>query len=231
VAKSTWAGGIKPRHGKDVQVRLNKRAGSLRVLLRTPSGPLTDRTAVTVTSKGTGQWWTATARGGSVAFAGLYPGRYRLKFDGAGSWLPSTGPVRGGKVRAGRGAIGIFDVDRRGATITGTAVDVENGQSQALADVSVAAYDADGRRLGSATTSSTGRYSLTGQIGTQGVTLVLQPGGANPPYLHGANGHYCTFGSTTTTVSATAGRTVTAPTVQLPRLPADRQSDPAVCVS
>src|SRR4051794_21047350 len=65
VGKSAWAGKVRTNHGENLSIRLGKRAGALRLLLDTPSGPLTAKATVTVTSKATGQWWTATARGGS----------------------------------------------------------------------------------------------------------------------------------------------------------------------
>ena len=81
------------------------------------------KTSVTITSKATGQWWTATASGGTAVFRGLYPGRYKLKFDGAGVWLPTTVAVQKAKVHGNKMAFGSVRLTKRGGWITGTVVD------------------------------------------------------------------------------------------------------------
>ncbi|MBA2954393.1 hypothetical protein GON03_08670 [Nocardioides sp. MAH-18] len=176
VAKSTWAGAIRPRQGKDVRIRLDKRAGAMRVLLLSPEGSLTARTQVTVTNRTTGQWWTATARSGSAVFQGLYPGRYTLDFPGAGVWLRATGkPVQRATVRPGRTVIGKVKVTQRGGWITGQAVDA-HAPAYPLAKAQVQLYDAYGTKVDETTTATDGTFLLDGQLYTQtGMTVVVNP--------------------------------------------------------
>lgn len=231
VDKSVYAGTIKPRTGKNLNIKLRKSAGALRVLLYTPNGSLGGKTSVTITSKKTGQWWTATARNGSVVFEGLYPaGGYRLKFDGLGVWLPRTASVASAKVRANQTDIGKFKITRRGAWVTGTVVDAKDGTFP-LAGAQVLLYNQSGTKLGTTTTNSSGRFSFAGQFVTQsGMTVVAQPGPYSP-YL-GKGEHYCKYGKVTTAAfSITTGREAPIGNVPLPYRPADEQDSTVTCVS
>ena len=194
VGKSAWAGAVKPRTGQNVDIKLKKRAGALRVLLYTPSGSLTGKTSVTITSKATGQWWTATAKGGSAVFQGLYPGGYKLEFAGLGVWLPRTGSVASGKVRSNQTDIGKFKISQRGGWITGTAVD-SGAPAYPIKNAQVLLYDQAGTKLDETTSSTTGAFTLDGQLRTQsGMTVVVNPGPASGGWTQGAA--WCHFEST-----------------------------------
>jgi hypothetical protein len=228
VGKSSYAGLIKPRKGRDVAIRLNKRAGALRVLLYTSNGSLGGKTSVTITSKATGQWWTATAKGGTAIFEGLYPGGYKLKFDGVGVWLPQTGTVVSGKVKSNQTDLGKFKVTKRGASVSGSVVDAKD-TTFPLEGAQVLLFNGAGTKLGTTTSDSSGRFSFTGQLTTQsGMTVVAQTG-LYSPYL-GKGTHYCKYGTATTAPFAiTTSRDSAIGLVALPHLPADEQDDPATC--
>jgi hypothetical protein len=194
VGKSAWAGAVKPRTGQNIAVRLKTRAGALRVLLYTPDGSLGGKTPVTLTSKATGQWWTATAKGGTAVFEGLYPGKYTLKFDGLGIWLPRTGTVASAKVRSGSTDIGKFKISKRGGWLTGRVVDDADSGSPAvgIANAHVSLQTSSGDELASTTSNSNGDFTLAGPLTTRsGLTVV-----ATPPSGGWANAQsslYCLF--------------------------------------
>lgn len=194
VGKSTWAGRVKTGHGRNVSIRLGKRTGALRLLLDTPSGPLKTKASVTVTSKATGQWWTATAKGGSAVFKGLYPGKYTVDFPGAGIWLRDTKPVKGATVRRGGTAIGQAKLTKRGGWITGQAVDA-GAPTYPMPNAQVQLYDRYGTKIDETVTAADGTFLLDGQLYTQSeMTVVINPwpdrGGYTPTT------GYCHFKST-----------------------------------
>jgi len=198
VSKSAWAGAVKPHTGKNLRIRLTRPAGAMRVLLYTPNGSLGGKTSVTVTSKSTGQWWTATARSGTAVFQGLYPGHYTLKFDGLGVWLPRTATVQVAKVKPNRTVIGKFKVTQRGGWITGTVVDAgdpgvalrppfEGGQG-----ATVSLYNAAGAKLATTTSNASGNFTLSGPLTTQSnLTITVDPTGNSGGYMRGQG--YCHF--------------------------------------
>lgn len=219
VGKSTWVGKVRTGSGKDVRVRLGKRSGSLRVLLYKPDGSsLAGKATVTVTSRATGQWWTATARDGSVVFKGVHPGRYKLKFDGAGSWLASTGAVQRAKVRANRAAIGTFKVARRGGWITGQAVD-GGAPAYPLPNAEALLFDRYGTEIDRTTTDAGGYFVLDGQLDTQtGMTVVVNANPAQGGYTQTTA--YCHFGPATLPgIPVTAARETPLGAVAVPRDP------------
>ncbi len=221
VAKSTWAGRVKPRQGTDVRVRLGKRAGALRVLLYTPQGTLKRKTEVTVTSKTTGQWWTATARGGSAVFQGLYPGRYTLDFPGAGIWLRAEKrPIQRATVRAGRTVLGKAKIVKRGGWITGQAVDA-GAPAYALPNAQVQLYDAYGTKIDETISAADGTFTLDGQIDTQdGMTVVVNPWPERGGFAQTTG--YCKFVPTSLPgIPATQGRGTALGAVGVPRAPDD----------
>ncbi len=112
VGKSTWAGAVKPGKIKNVNIKLTKKAGNLTLYLFTPNGLLSSKTTLTVTSKQTGQWWSATSGNGTFVFKGLYPGKYNVEFKGAGVWFAKTGPVEKAEVKSGRMDFGSFHADQ-----------------------------------------------------------------------------------------------------------------------
>lgn len=198
VAKSAWAGAVKPRTGQDVRIHLRKPAGAMRVLLYTPNGSLGGKTSVTVTSKASGQWWTANAKNGTAVFQGLYPGRYTLKFDGVGVWLPRTGAVQVAKVRPGRTVIGKFKVTQRGGWITGRIVDATQPTSPLTPPwtngpgATVALYDAAGSKVATTTSRADGTFTLSGALKTQSkLTVVVDPPSQGGGYMNG--GARCLF--------------------------------------
>lgn len=199
VGKSAWAGAVKPRTGQNIDIKLKKRAGALRVLLYTPSGSLSGKTSVTVTSKATGQWWTATAKGGSVVFQGLYPGKYKLEFGGLGVWLPRTGSVASGKVRSNQTDIGKFKISQRGGWVTGRIVDGTAPASPLQPPwvngpgATVALYNTAGSKVATTTSRPDGTFTLSGTLTTQsGLTVVIDPPSQGGGYMNGAA--RCLFG-------------------------------------
>jgi len=227
VGKSAWAGKVRTNHGENLSIRLGKRAGALRLLLDTPSGPLTAKATVTVTSKTTGQWWTATARGGSAVFKGLYPGKYTLDFAGSGIWLPDTKPVKGASVRSGGTTIGQAKVTKRGGWITGQAVDA-GAPAYPLEKAQVQLYDVYGTKVDETVTDGSGRFTLDGQLSTQtGMTVVINPNPQLGGYTQTTS--YCQFVSRTLpNVPATQGRETPLGAVGVQRAPG--QTNPS-CAS
>lgn len=177
VSKSTWAGGVKPGKGKDISVRMNKRAGVMTAYLFTPNGLLPGTTSVTVTSKATGQWWTARSKRGTADFRGLYPGRYKLKFDGLGVWLPATLTVKKANVRANKPTFGSVRLTKRGGWLEGHAVDGGN-PAYGIAGAQVQLFNAYGTKLDETTSADDGYFKLDGQLRTQaGMAVVINPPG------------------------------------------------------
>ncbi|MFC7493382.1 MULTISPECIES: MSCRAMM family protein [unclassified Nocardioides] len=217
--KSVWAGKVRTGRGTDVRVPLRERAGSLRVLLYTPDGSaLAGRTTVTVTSLKTGQWWTATARGGTAVFPGVHPGRYRLKFDGAGNWLADEGRIRKAQVRPGRPSIGTFEVRKRGGWITGQAVDA-GAPAYPLGQAQVQLYDVYGTKIDETTSSDSGWFTLDGQLATQrNMTVVINPRPDRGGYVQTVS--YCRFDSKSVTgVSVAQGKETRLGAVGVARTP------------
>lgn len=198
VGKSVWAGAVKPGQGKNLNIALTAKAGSMTVYLFTPAGRLRNTTPVTVTSKKTGQWWTGTARNGTAVFKGLYPGAYTLKFDGAGVWFAKTGSVLRASVKPGRMAFGKFDITKRGGWITGNLVDAGapdltlepayDGAKGALLRL----FNKAGTEIASTYSGADGYFVINGQLATQtGLTIVVQPGVESAGYMRGEG--YCHF--------------------------------------
>jgi hypothetical protein len=225
VGRSEYVGAIKVAQGKDVGVRLRQRAGDLRVLLYTSGGSLTGRSTVTVTSTRTGQWWSAKATGGTAVFRGLYPGTYTMKFDGTGNWLPSTAKVQGAQVRPGNVVIGKFKVTRRGAWITGQAVDA-SAPAYPLASSQVQLYDAYGTKIDETTSAADGTFTLDGQLYTQqGMTVVVNPWPERGGYVQTTG--YCQFQSTSRpSISVTQGKETALGAVGVTRMPVDPTVSP-----
>ena len=176
VDKCTWVGGLDTGQFKDAKTRLRKQAGSLTVFLTTASNGTPPRSTVTVTSKRTGQWWTATARDGKAVLSGLHPGGYSIKYDGAGIWLTQLGSVRHASVSSGRMEFGDFRLTQRGGWIRGNVVD-SSDETRPLAEAVVQLWSASGTKLAESISSDDGSFDLKGQLTTQeGLTIVVQPG-------------------------------------------------------
>ncbi|GAA4378982.1 carboxypeptidase-like regulatory domain-containing protein [Nocardioides caricicola] len=197
VGKSTWAGAVSPSKFKNVKIRLGKKAGQMSLYLFTPDGLLTVKNTLTVTSKETGQWWSATSGNGTFSFKGLYPGRYTAKFEGAGVWFPKTGAVEKAVVRSNGYTSGSFRLTKRGGWLRGHLVDGDGQRMVALKPgytngpgATVRLFNAAGDQIATATSDSEGQFILKGQLATQdGLTIVVEP----PPggYLRGEG--YCQF--------------------------------------
>lgn len=192
VDKSVYAGKIKRGRAKNLAIGLKKKGGSLLVDLFYDNGVrAAGKFSVTAVSKTTGQFWTANAKGGKVTFRGLYPGAYSLVVPGSGDYLAQTGPIQGAKVRAGKADLASrFVWTKRGATVSGRAVDAKTGQP--LGPVIVTLYSSSGQALATTTTNSAGQFFLTGQLTTStNLTVQVRPGGASTYLTTGSSS--CAF--------------------------------------
>lgn len=230
VGRSTFVRGLRPGDRADTAIALNQRAGKLQVRLRAGGETMRETAFVTAVSKATGQFWTVKARRGKAVFAGLFPGKYRMVAPGVGSWLPQEGAIDGAKVPANGGAdlVSVFTWTKRGATVSGFVIDGEYPQAS-LEGVSVLLFAADGTRLGTTETRSDGSFTVGGQVYTQdGVTVKLQPGGFNAPYLQGQ--FYCKFGTLTLEpLAVTEGQDLPLGDLALPQLPTAEQDNKSNC--
>lgn len=230
VGRSTFVRGLRPGDRANTAIALNQRAGKLQVRLRAGGETMRETAFVTAVSKATGQFWTVKARRGKAVFAGLFPGKYRMVAPGVGSWLPQEGAIDGAKVPANGGAdlVSVFTWTKRGATVSGFVIDGEYPQAS-LEGVSVLLFAADGTRLGTTETRSDGSFTVGGQVYTQdGVTVKLQPGGFNAPYLQGQ--FYCKFGTLTLEpLAVTEGQDLPLGDLALPQLPTAEQDNKSNC--
>lgn len=202
VDKCTWAGGVDFGQSKNKKIKLKKRAGSLTVFIDTATGGSAPSSNVTVTSKATGQWWTAKLRKGKAVFKGLYPSRYNYKYDGGGIWLAATGSVRGGDVRSDKMSFGDVRLTKRGAWITGSLLDGGpdgTGTGFALTPpytgakgATVTLYSAYGQPLATGYSDKNGNFKLQGQLTSQSdLTVVVEPTPSSGGYMIGEG--YCLF--------------------------------------
>jgi Carboxypeptidase regulatory-like domain len=200
VAKSSYVG-LQLGRARKVSPSLRTRAGRLLVDLYAGSAPLTGRHPITVVSRSNGQWWTANASGGSVSFAGLYPGRYKIIVPGVGNYFASTGTVAGAEVRPGRAAFGSYRLTKRGGWVTGTVVD-SSYPTRKLSGATVTLRDAKGATVATTTSGAGGRFTFGGPLTTRsGMKVVVGPGPYSP-YL-GTDPATCAYISTTLTKSFT----------------------------
>ncbi|HEY0951676.1 carboxypeptidase-like regulatory domain-containing protein [Nocardioides sp.] len=214
--KSAWAGTVLPGRPKNLAIGLTERAGSMTVYLFTPEGRLRATTPVTITSRKTGQWWTATARNGTAVFKGLYPGGYTLKFDGAGVWFARTGSVERATVRSGQMAFGKFDITQRGGWVTGTVVD-GGDPTTTMANAQVRLLDANENVVASTVADADGFFELTGRLATQdGMTVVVDPKADSGGWMQG--GLWCKFAQgSLAPVEVVTGEETYVGDVELPR--------------
>jgi hypothetical protein len=193
VDKCTWAGAVAPRQIKNVPVRLTRKAGSLTVFVQTASGGSAPASTVTVTSKATGQWWTAKVRRGKAVLRGLYPGRYRIKYDAAGVWFTQGGSVHGAVVRSGRMAFGDFRLTKRGGWIRGSVIDGGSTGTYSLMPpyegangATITLRNAAGAKIASTYSDAHGNFKLDGQLATQsGLVIDVQPTEQSGGYMIG----------------------------------------------
>ena len=194
VGKCTWAGGVNFGQAKNKSVQLTQRAGSLTVFVDTADGGSAPASNLTVTSKSTGQWWTARVRGGKAVFTGVFPSRYNFKYDGGGVWLGATGSVNNGKVRPNTMGFGNVRIKDRGGWITGSLVDA-SAPTYALVPktaqpgAAVMLFNANGTKVAETTSDTDGNFTLTGALPTQeGLTIVVDPSNTAGGYMFGG-GH------------------------------------------
>lgn len=230
VDKSTWAGGLNTGQSKNFAIKLKKRAGSLTVYLFQPQGLLKTTTTLTVTSKATGQWWSAKSGNGTFVFRGVHPGKYRAEFEGAGVWFAKTGAVGKADVKPGKMAFGDFHLTKRGGWVTGVVADGggTSGPTEfTMADVRVGLYDAQGRELATAVTDADGRFKLQGRLATQdGLTITVDPSSNGGGWMKAAPpDNWCLFeGGEASDASVTTGEETFYGPVFLPRSTASAQS-------
>lgn len=231
VGKSLFVRGLRSGNVKNVAIAMGTKAGSLRVELKAGGKKMGKKVFVTAVSKATGQFWTAKASRGVVIFKGLYPGGYRMVAPGVGRYLPEEGPIRNARVRAG-GAdlVSTFEWTHLGASIVGTVYD-EVYPDFPLPQVTVLAFNSDGAKIGQATTLSDGTFRIVGPIPTQkDVTIKIQPGGVNPPYLNTAGNSYCKFGTAEQSgIGLVEGEELNLGDLQLPQLPKEEQDNKDAC--
>ncbi|WP_134738115.1 carboxypeptidase-like regulatory domain-containing protein [Nocardioides sp. 503] len=171
VGKSLYAPRVKAGKFRNVRINLRKRAGELRVDLYAGGQPLTGSGFATVVSRKTGQFWTAKFSRGSIAFPGVYPGRYRIIMPDAGRWFGRSGNVSNGYVRPGRGAFGSFALTQRGGALTGRVLRDDSGT--AFQGVTLRLYNRAGALIAQTTSSTNGGFYLGGNLRSQvGMTLV-----------------------------------------------------------
>ncbi|MDN4173861.1 carboxypeptidase-like regulatory domain-containing protein [Nocardioides sp. SOB77] len=197
VGKSLWVPGLKRGQASNVRIALTKRGGSLLVQLRRPDGgKMPGSFFVTAVSKVTGQFWTQRARRGEVAFRNLFPGGYRLVAPGVGNYFARTANIQGARVHAGRADLASsFRWSQRGAWITGTVVDEADAETP-MARAQVMLFDKFGTKLDETSTSSSGRFTLDGQLATQsGLKIVVNPEPNGGGWMAGAE--WCQFEGTT----------------------------------
>lgn len=197
VGRSVYVRNLQRGKVANTKVALGTRGGSLLVDLQKPDGSRMKGTFyVTVSSKRTGQFWTAKAKGGTVTFQGLFPGKYVMDAPGVGIYLPRRGNVSGAFVKPGRADLAsTFRWTKRGAWVTGTVVD-ESEPDQVLGGAQVMLFDKAGTKVAEAMTDDGGRFTLSGPILTQrGMTVVAAPGPYSD-YLGPDEAGKCRFGRT-----------------------------------
>ena len=202
VAKSVYLGKVKAGSYTDVQPRLRTRAGSLLVDVYAGSATYPGRGTVTAVSTKTGQWWSAKVKRGSVTFAGLHPGGYKVMVPGAGDYVGQTLKVRS-SVRSGRAAFGSVRLTKRGASVGGRVVSAAD-PTYALSGALVQLFDRSGDELARATSDADGRFVLSGPITTaSGLTVKVTA----PDAWLGSGEHRCQYtAGRVTGVSVTTGR-------------------------
>lgn len=172
VGKSTYVPKLGAGQFANIRIALNRKGGELRVDLYAGGAPLRGSGYATAISRRTGQFWTARFSGGSVAFPGVSPGRYKIVMPGVGRWFGRTGAVSNGYVRPGRGAFGSFRLTQRGGAFYGRVLNGDEGNPPVSGAI-VRLYDKAGNRVAETTTSSSGSFVLGGQLRTQsGMTIV-----------------------------------------------------------
>ncbi|MCW2790985.1 MAG: hypothetical protein JWO76_83 [Nocardioides sp.] len=227
--KSTWVSRIRPGAGANLDIRLTKRAGGLLVDLYAGPDPLRHRVFVTAVSRKTGQFWTARASHGSVSFAGLFPGRYKLVAPGSGNYLGRTGPVTNGRVKPGRVAFGSFRLTTRGATVSGIVVDGED-EGYGLAKAQVILFDKAGVRIADTRTNGEGQFFFATQLTTQaGMVVAVNPDPDAGGYEQSSYG-YCKFlKRSSAPFSITTSRDTDVGAIALPHAPAAEQGGAVQC--
>jgi len=209
VGPSTWVPKLTLGKVVDRRIAMKKPAGRLLIDLYAGDAPIRKQVSVTVVNRTTGQFWSARSAHGSVTFAGLYPGRYRISMPGTDDYLGRDGNVSGGKVVAGRVSFGSFRLTERGGTVSGTvvdsALDPATGANYPLRPVRVVVHDRYGATVASTTTDASGRFTVGGQLITaqSPLTLRLEPSPDAGGWMQAAS--YCRYDATALDVAVTTG--------------------------
>ena len=230
-AKEKWTGKssyfrkVKAGSTRNVAIRLNRKAGRMLVDLYDADRRPLPSTFVTAVNRYTGQFWVERATRGTVTFAGLSPGRYRLDVAGAGSFLAQRHLI-GRKVRSARVTFADVVMTRRGASLTGRVVDAALPDT-ALEGALVVLTAADGSELGRSRSGTAGTFRITGPLATsRGSSLVVRPDPANGSEFLGVEPHRKEFGACDLGgIALTQGRATATGDLALPRK-ADATSAP-----
>ena len=222
-AQEKWTGTssyfrkVRPGSTRNIAIRLNRKAGRLLVDLYDADRRALPSTFVTAVNRHTGQFWVERATRGTVTFAGLSPGRYRLDVAGAGSFLAQRGPIRK-KVRSGRVTFADFTMTRRGASLTGRVVDAARPDT-VLEGALVVLTAADGSELGRSRSGAAGTFRISGPLETsRGSSLVVRPDPANGSDFLGEEPEREEFGACTLGgIALSQGRATAAGDLALPR--------------
>lgn len=216
---------VKAGSTRNVAIRLNRKAGRLLVDLYDADRRTLPSTFVTAVNRYTGQFWVERATRGTVTFAGLSPGRYRLDVAGAGNFLAQRRLI-GKKVRSARVTFADFVMTRRGASLTGRVVDATLPDT-ALEGALVVLTAADGGELGRARSNAAGAFRIAGPLDTsRGSSLVVRPDPANGSEFLGVEPHRKEFGACDLGgIALTQGRATATGDLALPRK-ADATSAP-----
>ncbi|MBS4751758.1 hypothetical protein KG112_02910 [Nocardioides sp. zg-ZUI104] len=163
---------VKHGSGRDVRVKLRKRAGGYHGFLFAGPNPVRGTVWATAVSKKTGQWWPFPIRNGDLSVRGLMPGSYRIEVPGAGRYLGGTFHIRV-PVRAKRSRAINIRLTTLGGWFSGRAVSSEGGGP--LSGMHVSVYDRYGKLLTQVRTDRNGVFRAGGTIWDQGgLTVVVE---------------------------------------------------------
>lgn len=165
VGKSLYVPDLSVGEFADVAIGMPRKAGELRVDVYAGGKALQGTTFATAVSRRTGQFWTAKLSKGTVAFRGLFPGRYRIVVPDVGRWFGRTGAVKNGFVRSGRGAFGSFRLTQRGGAFTGVVTYGDSGSP--VQGATVRLYDASDNLVAETSTSPNGHFLVGGRLRAQ----------------------------------------------------------------
>ncbi|MDT9594204.1 hypothetical protein RDV89_14065 [Nocardioides zeae] len=179
-----WAG-----TNANISINLTQRSGALFVRFYERTNRLWGTSGwATARSKATGQWYTARITNGAATFAGVHPGAYELTVPTLGSQFGRTGSLPGNR-QVPRGGLleTYFQLNERGASVTGTIVDSKAG-ARTLAGVRVRLYSTWGNKLGETRTASNGTFTIAGAIRDQPAARLVIDADATGGWLKTGSG-------------------------------------------